>query len=176
MTGYLSTLVLVAAFAVEPVNVSVDRGAEGLEIRFELAEALPQTVETSLSSGATTEIAYSVRVYGRRRFFPDRKIWKGIARATVRFDAVTGRYVCQLIVNGSTTTSGEIDTLDAARGWLRAPPPIEVSLPEARREASLRVRVRAVFASGTAWLVFPSTDGTDWVEISNDPPPVDSVE
>lgn len=176
MTGYLCALVLAAALAAEPMTIAVDRGVDGLVIRFALVETLPDTVETSLSSGATTEVAYQTRVYGRRRFFPDRKIWKGTARATVRFDAVTGRYVCQLIVNGSTTASREIDSLDAAREWLRAPPPVEVPLPEARREAFLRVRVRAVFASGTTWLVFPSTDGTDWIETSNDPPPEDPVE
>ena len=176
MTGHLCTLVLAAAFAVEPLTIAVDRGVEGLVISFAMVEALPDDLEASLSSGATTEVAYAVRVYGRRRFFPDRKIWKGTARASVRFDAVTGRYVCQLIVNGSTTTSREIDTLDEAREWLRAPPPVEVDLPEARREAYLRVRVRAVFASGTAWLVFPSTDGTDWFETSIDPPPEDRVE
>ncbi len=176
MVGHFCTLVLVAALAIEPVAVSVDRDAAGLVIHLELAETLPDTVEESLSSGATTEIAYAVRVYGRRRFFPDRRIWKGTARATVRFDAVTGRYVCQLIVNGSTTTSREIDSLTKRRRWLRAPPPVEVPLPEARRDAFLRVRVRAVFASGTTWLVFPSTDGTDWIETWIDPPPEDPVE
>ena len=176
MTGLLCSLLLAAAFAAEPVSVAVDRGVEVLRVRFELAEALPEPLESRLSSGATAEVMYSVRVYGRRRFFPDRKIWKGDARSTVTFDAVTGRYVCQLIVNGSTTASRESETLEAARDWLRAPPPVEVPLPESRRDAYLRVRVRAVFASGTTWLVFPSTDGTAWVEKRLDPEPGDPGE
>jgi hypothetical protein len=96
---------------------------------------------------------------------PDRKVWKGVARSTVTFDAVTGRYLCQLIVNGSTTVSREVESAEVARQWLTAPPAVEVPLPEGRRDAFLRVRVRAVFSSGTSWLVFPSTDGTDWVEV-----------
>jgi hypothetical protein len=31
-----------------------------------------------------------------------------------------------------------------------------------------------VFASGTAWLVFPSTEGTDWLEVRLDPASDDS--
>jgi hypothetical protein len=46
-----------------------------------------------------------------------------------------------------------------------APPAVEVPLPKGRRDAFLRVRVRAVFSSGTTWLVFPSTEGTGWVEV-----------
>lgn len=171
MTGLLCTLLLAAALAAEPVTVAVDRGVEALGIRFELVEALPEPLVSRLSSGATAEVTYSIRVYGRRRFFPDRKIWKGEARSTVTFDALTGRYVCQLIVNGSTTASRENDTLEAARDWLRSPPPVEVALPESRRDAYLRVRVRAIFASGTTWLIFPSTDGTVWVETRLDPEP-----
>ena len=62
-------------------------------------------------------------------------------------------------------------SVDQAREWLTAPPAIDVPIPEARREATLRVRVRAVFASGTTWLVFPTTDGTDWLEVRLDPVP-----
>jgi len=101
-------------------------------------------------------------------------VWKGVARVTVNFDAVTGRYLCQLIVNGDTTASREVQSVAEARSWLKSPPAVELDLPEARRDAVLRVRVRAVFASGTAWLVFPSTDGTDWLEVRLDPTSDDS--
>jgi hypothetical protein len=97
--------------------------------------------------------------------FPDRRVWKGVAQSTVTFDAITGRYLCQLIVNGSTTVRREVDSIEVARQWLKAPPAVEISLPKGRRDAFLRVRVRAVFSSGTTWLVFPSTEGTDWVEV-----------
>jgi hypothetical protein len=105
--------------------------------------------------------------------FPDNRIWKGVARATVTFDAITGRYLCQLIVNGSTTVSREVESEEVARRWLAAPPAVEIPIPKGRRDAFLRVRVRAVFWSGTTWLVLPSTEGTDWVEVKLEPSQVD---
>ncbi len=170
MTSFTCALLLTAAMAAEPLSIDVERGPEELVIQFTLVEALPESLESVLSSGAKVEINYPLRVYGRRRLFPDRRIWKGVAQSIVSFDAVTGRYRCQLIVSGTTTVSRELDSAEAARQWLAAPPPVEVPLPKARRDAYLRIRVRAVFSSGTAWLVFPTTDGTDWVEVKLDPP------
>ena len=165
MSSLAAIILLLASLSADPVSVEVDRGIDELVIRFELQEEMPESVVTAMSSGARVEVDYPVRVYARRRLFPDRKVWKGVARSTVTFDAVTGRYLCQLIVNGSTTVSREVDSLEIARQWLAAPPAVEVPLPEGRRDAFLRIRVRAVYSSGTTWLVFPSTDGTDWVEV-----------
>ena len=53
--------------------------------------------------------------------------------------------------------------------WLTDPPPVRVELPEERRRANLRVRVRAVFSSGTTWLIFPTQDATPWAEITLEP-------
>jgi len=169
VSAILSILALVAALAVEPMGLEIARGEDSLVLSFSLNQELPESLEETLSSGATAELDYPLRVYGRRRMFPDRKVWKGVARVTVNFDAVTGRYLCQLIVNGDTTASREVQSVEEARSWLRSPPPVEVPLPEARRDAVLRVRVRAVFASGTTWLVFPATEGTDWLEVQVDP-------
>ncbi len=166
-------LLLTTALAAQPLSLEVDRRAEALVIQFKIAGELPQSVESTLGSGLATEIDYTFRVYGRRRFFPDRKIWKGVAKASVTFDAVTGRYRCQVIVNGTTTVSMEVDTADAARRWLMAPPAVEVPIPRGRRDAFLRVRARAVFSSGTSWLIFPSTEGTDWVEVQLEASPDD---
>jgi len=176
MSAHLYVLALVTALAGEPMALDVDRGEEALVISFSLTQDLPESIEETLSSGATAVIDYQLRVYGRRRMFPDRKVWKGVAKVTVNFDAVTGRYLCQLIVNGDTTASREVGSLDAARAWLKSPPPVETPLPPARRDAILRVRVRAVFASGTTWLVFPSTTGTEWLEVRLDPTPDDTGE
>lgn len=156
--------------------LDIHRGDEALVISFTLIQELPELTEETLSSGATVTIDYPLRVYGKRRFFPDRKVWKGVAKVTVNFDAVTGRFLCQLIVNGDTTASREVQSIDEARSWLTSPPAVELPVPEARRDAVLRVRVRAVFASGTAWLVFPSTDGTEWQEVRLDPAPDETGE
>jgi len=161
----LCALILTAALAAEPMIIAVDRGPDELVIRIELVEMLPEELEAALSTGSRVAIDYPLRVYARRRIFPDRKIWKGVAQSSVAFDAVTGRYLCQLIVRGTTTVSREVDSATDARRWLVAPPAVEVPIPEARRAAFLRVRARAVFSSGTTWLVFPSTEGTDWVEL-----------
>jgi hypothetical protein len=165
MSGIVCALVLTAALSAEPMIVAVDRDLEELVVRVELVAALPEEVETAFASGSRVAIDYPIRVYARRSMFPDRKIWKGVAQSSVAFDAVTGRYLCQMIVNGTTTVSREVDSAVAARRWLVAPPAVEVPIPEARREAFLRIRARAVFSSGTTWLVFPTTVGTGWVEV-----------
>jgi hypothetical protein len=165
MSSLVAAFLLVASLASDALYVGVDRGSEELAIRFELLVEIPEVVANTISSGARIEIDYPLRVYARRRMFPDRRIWKGVARSTVTFDAITGRYLCQLIVNGSTTVSREVDSVEFALQWLTAPPAVEVPLPKGRRDAFLRVRARAVFSSGTTWLVFPSTEGTDWVEV-----------
>ena len=115
MSGIACVLLLTTALAGQPLSIEVDRGAEALVVKFKLAGELPQSVESTLDSGLATEIDYTFRVYGRRRMFPDRKIWKGVAKASATFDAVTGRYRCQVIVNGTTTISREVDTAEAAR-------------------------------------------------------------
>ena len=165
MSSLAAAVLLIASLASDALLVEVDRGPEELVVRFELLAEMPESVVNTVSSGARIEIDYPLRVYARRRMFPDRRIWKGVARSTVTFDAITGRYLCQLIVNGSTTVSREVDSVEVARQWLTAPPAVEVPLSKGRRDAFLRVRVRAVFSSGTTWLVFPSTEGTDWVEV-----------
>jgi len=165
MSSLVAAVLLVASLASDALHVGVDRGSEELVIRFELLAETPASVVNAVSSGARIEINYPLRVYARRKMFPDRRVWKGEARSTVTFDAITGRYLCQLIVNGSTTVSREVDSVEFALQWLTAPPPVEVPIPKGRRDAFLRVRVRAVFSSGTTWLVFPSTEGTDWVEV-----------
>jgi hypothetical protein len=165
MSSLAAALLMLASLASNPLLVDVDRGPEELVISFELLTEMPESMLSTVSSGARVEIDYPLRVYARRKMFPDRRVWKGVARATVTFDALTGRYLCQLIVNGSTTVSREVDSVEVAQQWLKAPPAVEVPLPKGRRDAFLRVRVRAVFSSGTTWLVFPSSDGTDWVEV-----------
>jgi len=76
-------------------------------------------------------------------------------------------------VNGETTVSREVDSIEAARSWLVAPPPVDLPIPPARQNAHLRVTVRAVYSRGTTWLVFPSTTGIDWMEVRLEPPPTD---
>lgn len=163
-------MMAVAVLAAEPLVLDVERDEDRLVIRFDLVEALPDSVETVLLSGARAQIDYSLRVYSRRRFFPDRRLWRGTAESIVTFDALTNRFRCQLIVNGTTTDSRELLSAEDARRWLLAPPPVEVPLPRGRRGAFLRVRARAVFARGTSWLIFPTSDGTDWTETRLEPP------
>ena len=173
MSSLAAALLLIASFASDAMLLEVDRHPEELVIRFELLTEMPESVLSTVSSGARIEIDYPLRVYARRKMFPDRRIWKGVARATVTFDAITGRYLCQLIVNGSTTVSREVESVEVARQWLKAPPAVEVPIPKGRRDAFLRVRVRAVFSSGTNWLVLPSSEGTDWVEVKLEAPRVE---
>lgn len=165
MSHLLSLMLIVAATASGPVTLEVERHPDQLEIDLALAVSLPDEPETALTSGGRAEVQYLLRVYAPRWLIPDRRVWRGTARSVVSFDAVTGRYLCQLIVNGTTTSSMETEAAARARAWLTSPPTIEVPVPKGRRDADLRIRVRAVFSRGTAWLVFPTTDGTQWQEL-----------
>jgi hypothetical protein len=179
MWGVVCALALVALPAAEPagepLQVEVQRWGGELILRVELSGVPVKDFPADVSSGAPAEIDYLIRVYSHRKLFPDRRVWKAIAEASVTFDAITGRYICQLIVNEDTVASREVETPQAARDWLRAPPPMEVVLPEPRQDDFIRVRVRAVFERGTSWLIFPTTEGTDWVEVQLNPPARDAV-
>jgi hypothetical protein len=172
MKGMLTAALLILAVAVGTIAVEleVERSVERLTVRVALSEALPDDLEAKLSSGGKVTVQYLVRIYSPRWLINDRRMWKGAADSIVSFDAITGRYQCQLIVNGTTTTSRETDSAADARAWLQGPPAIEVPIPKSRRDAFLRVRARAVFSRGTTWLVFPTANGTRWTEVGLEPP------
>ncbi len=165
MSHLLPLVLAIAAVASGPISVEVERRANQLEVDVSLEVSFPDELATELTAGGRTEIQYLVRVYAPRWLIPDRRVWKGTAVSVVSFDAVTGRYLCQLIVNGTTTSSTETGNAAIARAWLTSPPTIEVPLPRGRRGGELRIRARAVFSRGTTWLVFPTTDGTLWQEL-----------
>ena len=173
MSGLTSIILLVAALSAQPMTLEAERGEGIVTVRFEVLDPLPERAETALTTGAEVRIQYPLRVYARRRMWWDNKIWKGVAETAVTFDAITGRYLCRLIVNGETTVSQEVDSVEVARSWLVAPPPVDLPIPPARQNAHLRVTVRAVYSRGTTWLVFPSTTGIDWMEVRLEPPPTD---
>jgi len=175
MAVQLSVLALALALAPTPMTLEVARQGDAVVLSVGLPEELPDALAERLSTGATTEIDYALRVYAPRKLIPDRRVWKATAKATVTFDAVTGRFLCQLIVNGDTTASREVDTIAAARRWLRSPPVVEFVVPPGRRDDLLKVRARAVFSSGTSWLIFPTTEGTDWVEVQVEAPADDDA-
>jgi len=85
MSSLAAAVLLIVSLASDALHVEVDRGPEELVIRFELLTEMPESVVNTVSSGARIEIDYPLRVYARRRMFPDRRIWKGEARSTVTF-------------------------------------------------------------------------------------------
>jgi len=87
MSSLAAAVLLIASLASDALLVEVDRGPEELVVRFELLAEMPESVVNTVSSGARIEIDYPLRVYARRRMFPDRRIWKGEARSTVTFVA-----------------------------------------------------------------------------------------
>jgi hypothetical protein len=160
-------LILAAGLAAptEPLRVSVARERDALEVRVELLAPLPDTLQTALPSGAQVRVVYPLRLRVRRSFVWDRRLWKGEITASVAFDPVVGRYRCELVLDRVIVATRETDSSTAALVWLRSPPAVRLDLPAERRSADLLVRVRAVFASATRWLLFPSVEGTDWVEV-----------
>ena len=154
----------------DPVALEVTRDPATVEIRFRLVESLPEEISDALASSAEVRLTYPLRVRAKRRGWWDRRLWSGELVSISTFDAVTGRFRCQVILNGIITASDEAESTEEALRWLTNPPPVRVELPTERRQANLRIRVRAVFSSGTTWLIFPTTDATPWSEIILEPP------
>jgi hypothetical protein len=166
-------LLLAAAAAVpEPIALEAAREPAAVEISFELVTPLPDDLADALASGAEVRLVYPLRVKAKRRGLVDKRLWSGELVSIAAFDPVTGRYRCQVVLDRIITSTGEVESAEAAHRWLTAPPPVRVELPENRQHANLKIRVRAVFSSGTTWLIFPTQDATPWAEISLDPLPV----
>ncbi len=155
----------------DPLVLDVTREPTVVEVGFRLAWSLPDDLSEALDSGAEIRLTYPLRVKAKRRGWWDRKVWSGELVTTAAFDAVTGRFRCEVVLDGIITESKEIESAEEAVRWLITPPPVRVELPVGRRQAILKVRVRAVFSSGTTWLIFPTQDATPWVEIILERPP-----
>jgi len=165
-------LVLAAAIAMpEPLVLETTREPAAVEVQFRLVAPLPEELGAALDSGADVRLVYPLRVKARRRGWWDRKLWSGELVTIASFDAVTGRYRCEVVLDGIITESKEVETRAEAVSRLTTPPPVRVELPEGRRQAVLKVRVRAVFSSGTTWLIFPTQDATPWSETVLEPLP-----
>jgi len=165
MLGSL-TLILAAALAAgAPMALQVERQDNVLEVSFQLLEELPAEIEEALPTGVEVRVRYPLRIRKPLRLWWDRKVWKGEVVTVAVFDPVTGRYRGEMILDGIIVTSRELADLGAALGFLKNPGIVRLSLPPAKRPPPLRVKVRAIFDASTKWLVFPSIDGTDWVEV-----------
>jgi hypothetical protein len=157
--------VAAAAAPQDPLQIDVERERGALKTSIRLQTGLPEPFEQALPSGALVQVRYELRVRARRRYWWDRKVWSGTAKANVAFDPVTGRYRCELVLDDVIIASHETASADKAREWLIAPPQIQVMLPGAKRTLHLRIKARAVFSSSTKWLILPSVEGTEWVEV-----------
>ena len=145
--------------------LDVSHTRDAIAVQVELVGPLPGQMEAALPSGAVVRVRYPLRVRAGRRLWWDRRIFRGEMIVTAAFDPLTGRYRCEQTLDEVIVGSIELDTAAAVSDWLRAPPPVHLSLPEGRWPQRLTVRARAVFTSSTTWLVFPSVEGTDWVEV-----------
>ncbi len=174
MSFALVLLVVAGVTSPEPLTVEVVRSHTTVDISFELTQPLPDELASALASGAEARLSYTLKIKARRKAWWDRRVWSGQLVAIAAFDPITGRYRCSVVLDGVITSTGEGESAEAARQWLRAPPPVRVELPEARRDAELRIRVRAVFSTGTTWLVFPTQNATPWVEVVPPPPAADT--
>jgi len=165
MSSVLALLLAIGVVLPEPLALSAVREPATLEVAVELQTELPAELVEALDAGAEVRLAYPIRVKAKRRTLWDRKLWSGELITIAVFDPVTGRYRCEVVLDGLITSSGEAESAVEARRWLTHPPPVRIELPEERREADVRVRARAVFARGTTWLIFPTQRDTPWIEV-----------
>jgi hypothetical protein len=163
----LLVVCVVATLAIPgPLQIEVERERGALRTSFILRQQLPPSIVEALPSGAQVRVTYELKIRARRRLWWDRRVWTGSAVSTTAFDPVTGRYRCELALDDVIVATTEVDSAEEARGWLTAPPPVRLVLPMTKRTLRLRIRARAVFSSTTKWLIFPSVEGTDWIEVS----------
>lgn len=153
----------------EALVLEVTREPAVVEVNFHVVTSLPEDLTAALESGAEVRLVYPLRLKAKRRGWWDRRLWSGELVTTAAFDAVTGRYRCEIVLDGIITESKEAESPEEALRWLTKPTPVRIEVPEERRQATLKVRVRAVFSSGTTWLIFPTQDATPWAETSLDP-------
>jgi hypothetical protein len=167
---FVLVLLLATGIALpDSVALEVTRDPATVEVGFRLLAELPDDVTAALESGAEVRLTYPLRVRAKRRGWWDRRLFTGELVSLAAFDAVTGRFRCQVVLNGIITASNEAESLEEAVVWLTEPPSVRVELPVERRQATLRIRVRAVFSSGTTWLIFPTQNATPWNEIILEP-------
>jgi len=163
----LVILGLAAAVSAPPplvLDVSPERGA--LEVRVVLEAELPTAFTETLPSGALVRVAYPIRVRSKRWLIWDGRLWKGLITSQAVFDPITDRYRCELLLDEIVVESREVETVEAAEEWLRAPPAVRLVLDDLKDLDRLYVRARAIFSSSTTLLVFPNHEGTDWVSVS----------
>ena len=169
---FVLVLLLATGIALpDPLILEVTRDPAAVEVGFRLVTSLPEEISAALESGAEIRLTYPIRIKAKRRGWWDRRVWSGELVTISAFDAVTGRFRCKVVLDGIITESKEAESTEEALRWLTTPPPVRVELPEERRQAILRVRVRAVFSTGTTWLIFPTQDATPWTEINLEPLP-----
>lgn len=168
MSGIVLLLLAATLSSQAPLALEVEQQRDTLRVSFQLLQPLPVSIEEALPSGAEIEVRYPLRVRSPRALWWDRKHWKGEVVATAIFDPITGRYRCEVVLDGVIVSSQEFESAAGARDFLAAPGPVLLSLSIEKR-ARLLVRVRAIFSSSTKWLIFSSVDGTPWVEVEITP-------
>lgn len=173
-------VVLVALLATGPAAADDETPVVELEVTatlepsvvvvdLDLVADLPTETVDGISSGSRVQVSYPIRVSSRRRAWFDDRIWWGDLDVTAAFDAVTGRYTCEAILDGAILERRELGDVAEVVAWLTSPPPVRLSMPERYDDNTLRVRARAVFSRSTTWLIFPSVDSTRWVELELPP-------
>lgn len=171
MSLALAILLVMGAALPDALTLSVEREPAAVDVSFRLVTPLPQEMSAAVASGAEVRLVYPLRVKAKRRGWWDRRMWSGELVTIVAFDPVTGRYRCEVILDGVIIERGEAESTEEAHTWLTTPPPIRIELPQARREAILKVRIRVIYSSGTTWLIFPTQDTSAWVETILEPLP-----
>ena len=168
MSWILPLLLATTLSSQGPLALQVDQQRDTLKVSFSLLEPLPAAMKEALPSGAEVQVRYPLRVRSPRALWWDRKLWRGEVVATAIFDPITGRYRCEVVLDDVIVSSQEMDSATGARDFLASPGPVLLSLSIEKR-SRLFVRVRAIFSSSTKWLIFPSVNGTPWVEVAITP-------
>jgi len=155
----------------QTLEVRVTQEHTTLTTSLRLPSGLPDDLSEALPSGAKIEVVYELKVRSARRLWWDKRVWSGDAIATAIFDPVTGSYRCELVLDDVIVETLDTTQSQQALQWLTSPPAVQLALELTRRDPHLEIKARAVFSSSTVWLIFPSTDATEWVEVEPETEP-----
>jgi hypothetical protein len=155
-------ILLLAAVATPDLELVLAPAPGRLSVQMALNRELPAQWTQALAAGAPMSITYRMHLLRNRRWLWDRRLARHDVVIKAQRDPLTGVFTLVAELDGEILASAQAESLDDAIRWVKHPPTAELPLP--LRHEPLWLIVRAEFLTHYKMLVFPSTEGTDWLQ------------
>jgi hypothetical protein len=155
-------LLLAAAASVPGLEVFLNPAPGRLQVQMAVMRELPEEWTQALAAGAPVSITYRLHLYRNRRWLWDLRLANHELQIKAQRDPLTGVFTLVAEFDEEILASGQAESLEEAVRWVKRPPTVEVAVP--LRHEPLWLFVRAEFFTRYRLLVFPTTDGTEWLQ------------